>query len=103
LAAIKGVQVWPLAIMPSADLVLLGKLASGADDFIDQRRKVHAFGVQFELTGLDLRQVKHLINEAKEMGASGIDALERLQRLLDPELSRRPGPLRSFCAQGLAN
>src|SRR5262249_50747562 len=60
-------------------LVLLGELARGADDLVDQRNEAYAFRIEVELAGLDLRQVEHLVDQSKEMGAGGIHAFERLQ------------------------
>src|SRR5262245_19285696 len=38
-----------------------------------------------ELSGLDLRQVEHLVDEAKEMSPSAVHALQRLLRLFRAE------------------
>src|SRR5262249_7985599 len=56
-------------------LVLLGKLAGGADDLVDQRCKLHSLWVEFELSSLDLRQVEHLVDEAKQVSTSAVHAL----------------------------
>src|SRR5262245_22606472 len=48
-------------------LVLLGKLSGGADDLVDQRCELHGLWVELELSGLDLRQVEHLVDEAKKV------------------------------------
>jgi ABC-type phosphate transport system auxiliary subunit len=37
--------------------------------------------VEFELSGLDLRQVEHLVDEAKKVSTSAVHALQRLLRL----------------------
>src|SRR5262249_53730199 len=47
-------------------LVLLGKLSGGADDLVDQRCQLYGLWVELELSGLDLRQVEHLVDEAKK-------------------------------------
>jgi hypothetical protein len=41
------------------------KLARGADDVVDQLCKLHSLRIEFELAGLDLREVEHLVNEAE--------------------------------------
>ena len=46
-------------------LVLLGKLARGTDHLFDQRCELHGLRIEFKFPGLDLRQVEHLIDEAK--------------------------------------
>src|SRR6516165_9805114 len=61
-----------------AVLVLLGKLSRGADDLIDERCELHGLCIEFELSGLDLRQIEHLVDEAKKVSTSAIDALQRL-------------------------
>jgi hypothetical protein len=66
-------------------LVLLDKLPRGADHLLDQRRKLDRLRVEFELAGLDLGEVEHLVDEAKQVVAGAIDALQRLQRLLGAE------------------
>ena len=48
-----------------AVLVLLGKLTRGADNLIDQRRELHGLRIELELAGFDLREVQHLVDEAK--------------------------------------
>src|SRR6516165_9739176 len=60
-----------------AILVLLGELSCGADDLIDEACQIDRFGIEFELTGFDLRQVQYLVDEAQEVGAGGIDAAQR--------------------------
>src|SRR5215216_1869280 len=37
-------------------------------------------GIEFELTGFDLREVKYLVDEAQEVGTGGIHTAQRLQR-----------------------
>src|SRR5262249_47201948 len=66
-------------------LVLLGKLSGGADDLVDQRCELYGLWVELELAGLDLRQVEHLVDEAKEMSPSEVHALQRLLRLFCAE------------------
>src|SRR5262249_36068611 len=36
-------------------LVLLGKLSRSADDLVDEPGQINGFGIEFELTGFDLR------------------------------------------------
>ena len=45
-------------------------------------------GLSFELSGLDLRQVEHLVDEAKKVSPSAIHALQRLLRLFCAEARR---------------
>src|SRR5262249_50764945 len=56
-------------------LVLLGKLSGGTDDLVDQRCELYGLRVELELSGLDLRQVEHLVDEAKEVSPSAVHAL----------------------------
>src|SRR5262245_8011432 len=44
--------------------VLLGELARGVDDLVDQRSELQALRVELELPGLDLGQVEYLVDEA---------------------------------------
>jgi hypothetical protein len=53
-------------------LVLLGKLSGGADDFIEKPGQTNGLGIEFELTGLDLREVQNFVDEAQEVGPGGI-------------------------------
>src|SRR5262249_28069439 len=71
----------PLGINDEAVLVLLGKLPGGADDVVDQRCQLHGLWVELELSGLDLRQIEHLIDEAEQVGAGAMHALKWLLRL----------------------
>src|SRR5215471_2004613 len=66
-------------------LVLLGKLSGGADDLVDQRCERYGLRVELELSDLDLRQVEHLVDEAKEMSPSAVHALQRLLRFFRAE------------------
>ena len=59
-------------------LILLGELACGADDLFDQWCKLHGLRIEFELAGLDLREVEYLVDEAEQVVAGAIDALQRL-------------------------
>src|SRR5215831_10352369 len=45
-------------------------------------------GVEFELSGLDLGQVKHLVDEAKQVSSSAVHALQRLLRLFCAQARR---------------
>src|SRR5262249_42534338 len=69
-------------------LVLLGQLSGGADDIFDQRCQLHGLWVELELPCLDLRQVEHLVDEAKKVSTSAMHALQRLLRLLRAETRR---------------
>src|SRR6516225_779187 len=44
--------------------------------------------VKLQLSGLDLRQVEHLVDEAKEVSPSAVHALQRLLRLFCSEARR---------------
>jgi hypothetical protein len=44
--------------------------------------------VELELSGLDLRQVEHLVDEAKQVSISAVHALQRLLRLFCSEPRR---------------
>src|SRR5262249_1037207 len=71
-----------------AVLVLFGELSGGADDFIDKARQIHRLWIEFELSSFDLGEVEYLVDQAQEVGPGGIDAAERLQRLLRAEARR---------------
>src|SRR5215831_5871189 len=49
---------------------------------------MHGLWVELELSGLDLRQVEHLVDEAKEVCPSAVHALQRLLRLFRAEARR---------------
>src|SRR5437016_8227176 len=55
-----------------AVVVLLGELSRGADDLIDKPCQINRLGIEFELAGFDLREVEYLVDEAQEVGPSGI-------------------------------
>jgi len=57
---------------------LLGKLSGSADNLVDQRRQLHGLRVELELSGLDLRQVEHLVDEPEQVRAGAVHALQRL-------------------------
>ena len=57
-------------------------------DLVDQRRELHGLWVELKFAGLDLRQVEHLVDEAKEVGSSAVYALQRLLRLFRAEARR---------------
>ena len=46
---------------------------------------LYGLWVELELSGLDLRQVEHLVNEAKKVSTSAVHALQRLLRLFCAE------------------
>jgi hypothetical protein len=77
-----------LGLDDEAVLVLLGELSRGADDLVDKPGNINRFGIEFELAGFDLREVEHLVDEAKEMGPGGIHTAQRLQRLFRAEARR---------------
>src|SRR5262249_8411296 len=47
--------------------------------------QIHRLGIEFELAGLDLREVEYLVDEAQEVGPGGIHSAQRLQRLFRAE------------------
>src|SRR5215831_6971327 len=49
---------------------------------------MHGLWVELELSGLDFRQVKHLVDEAKKVSPSAVHALQRLLRLFRAEARR---------------
>ena len=57
-------------------------------DLVDQRRELHRLRIELELAGLDLGQVEHLVDEAEQVSAGAVHALQRLQRLLRAEARR---------------
>src|SRR5262249_5139394 len=77
-----------LHVNDQAVLVLLGKLSRGADDLIDQRCELHGLCIEFEFSGLDLRQIEHLVDEAKKVRAGAVHALQWLLRFLCSEARR---------------
>jgi hypothetical protein len=77
-----------LGVDDQAVFVLLGELSRGADDLVDEARHIDRLWIEIELAGLDLREVQHLVDEAQEVGAGGIHAAQRLQRLLGAKARR---------------
>jgi hypothetical protein len=71
-----------------AILVLLGELSRGANDLVDEPGQINRLGIEFELAGFDLGEVEYLVDQAKEVGPSGIHTAQRLQRLLRAEPGR---------------
>ena len=69
-------------------LVLLGELSGGADNLIDKPSQFNGLGIEFQLTGFDLREVQDLVDEAKEVGPGGIYTAQRLQRVFRAEARR---------------
>jgi hypothetical protein len=45
---------------------------------VDQRPKLHGLGAEFELPGLNLGEVEHLVDEAEQAGSGAMHALKRL-------------------------
>jgi hypothetical protein len=43
--------------------------------------------IELELSGLDLRQIEHLVDEAEQVGAGAVHALQWLLRLSTPDRS----------------
>src|SRR5262249_52064493 len=77
-----------LGVNDEAVLFLVGKLSSGADDIVYQRGSLGGFWVEVQLSGLDLRQIEHLVDEAKEVSPSAVHALQWLLRLFSAEACR---------------
>ena len=68
-----------------AVLVLLGKLSRSTDHLFDQRCELHGLRIEFKFPGFDLRQVEHLIDEAKQVSSGAVHALQRFLRLFRAE------------------
>jgi hypothetical protein len=68
---------------------LFGKLTRGADNLIYERRELHGLRIELELAGFDFREAQHLVDQAKQVRAGAVHALERLQRLVCAEARRR--------------
>lgn len=47
--------------------VLLGKVACGADDLVDQRRQRHDLRIELEFSRFHLREVEHLVDETQQV------------------------------------
>ena len=60
-----------LGLEYQAVLVLLGKLARSTDHLFDQRRELHGLRIELKFPGFDLRQVEHLVDEAKQVSSGG--------------------------------
>ena len=58
-------EVRPGTSTVKAVLVLLGKLARSTDHLFDQRCELHGLRIKLKFARFDLRQVEHLIDEAK--------------------------------------
>jgi hypothetical protein len=50
---------------------LVGELSRRADDLVDQRCELHRLRIELKFPGFDLRQIEHLIDDAKKM-SSGV-------------------------------
>ena len=77
-----------LGLDHEAVLVLLGELSGRADDFVDKLGQVNGLGIEFELTGFDLREIQYLVDQAQEVGPGGIHTAQRFQRLFRLETRR---------------
>ena len=77
-----------LRVDDQAVLVLLGELARGADHLFDQRCELHGLRIELKFPGFDLRQVEHLIDEAKQVSSGAVHALQRFLRLFRAEARR---------------
>src|SRR5262249_9080968 len=77
-----------LGVNDEAVLFLLGKQARRADDLVDLRGSAHGWWVELKLSGLDLRQVEYLIDEAKQVSTSAVHALEWFLRPLGAKACR---------------
>src|SRR5262249_17793593 len=67
---------------------MLGKLSGCADDVVDQRRELDRLRIELQLSSLDLRQVEHLVDEAKKVSPRAVHALQWLLRLFCAEARR---------------
>jgi hypothetical protein len=61
---------------------------SRTDDLLDQWRQIHRLRAEFELAGLDLGEVEHLIDEAEKMGTRTVNPAQRLCRLFRAKARR---------------
>ena len=77
-----------LSVDDKAVLVLLGELACGADDLVDQRSELHRLRIELELAGLYLGEIEHLVDQAEQMDPGAMHALQRLGGLLSTETGR---------------
>src|SRR5262249_34126545 len=68
-------------------LVRLGELSRRADDLIYKPCQINRLGIEFERTSFDLREVQYLVDEAQEMGSSGIHTTQRLECLFRAKAS----------------
>src|SRR5262249_23628250 len=74
-----------LGLNDEAVLVLFCELSGGGGDLIDKPPPIYRLRIWVGLTGFDLREVKYLVDEAKEVAAGGIHTPQRFQRLLRAE------------------
>ena len=63
-------------------------MARSAHDLVDQCGQIDGLGVEIQLAGLDLGEIKHLIDETEQMRAGAMDAAQRLLRLVRAEARR---------------
>ena len=77
-----------LGLDNQAVLVLLRELAGGADDLVDQRSELDRLRIELQLASLDLGEVEHLVDEAEQMGAGAMHALQRFGGFLSAEAGR---------------
>ena len=75
-STVKSAEVL-LRLDNQAVLVLLGKLARSTDHLFDQRCELYRLRIKLKFAGFDLRQVEHLIDEAKQVGSGAVHALQR--------------------------
>src|SRR5262249_7374466 len=69
-------------------LVLLSELTRSADHLVDQGRELHRLRVKLKLARLNLGEIEHLVDEAKQVSTSAVHALQRLLRLFCAEPRR---------------
>ena len=86
-STVKGAEIF-LALRNQTVLVLLGKLSRSTDYLVDQRGQGHGLRAKLELASFNLREVEHLIDEAKKVLTGAVYALQRLLRLIRAEARR---------------
>jgi hypothetical protein len=68
----------------------LGELPRSADNLINKPCQINRLGIEFELAGFDLREVKDLVDQAQEVAAGGIHTAQRFQRELCTSIDGKP-------------
>src|SRR5260221_2344390 len=76
--------------------VLLSQRTDGGRDLLDERRGVDRFEMHFHLAGIDLRQVKNIVDQRQQMLRRAKNPFQRLDRIFALEVA-------SVLEQHLAN